>query len=166
MLTEGLWLLRKGNVPSIKHSHVCKSMFSWLAITTWQQWGRGSPYTALTRWQSRALIKCLVALHSIVPAAYNWGGSAAVQGGERHHFSEPELFMLTNFPTAKGVPVLTKVPLGPRHPDSSVPTLCSGHLNILPVIGNSIHQNCNSKCSVEEFVLNWLCSVQKVARVG
>lgn len=85
VVTEGLCLSRKGNVPSIKHSHFCKSLFSCLAITTWQQWGRGSPCTALTRWQSCTLIKCLVALHSIVPAAYDWGESADMKGRQKHN---------------------------------------------------------------------------------
>lgn len=65
--------------------------------------------------------------------------------------------MLSNFPTAKGVPMLAEVPpRDPRGPNAPVPTWCSGHSAILPVIGNSIQQKCYCKCGVEEFVLNWL----------
>lgn len=50
-----------------------------------------------------------------------------------------------------------------RGPDSPVPTWCCGHSAILPVRGSSIQQKCYCKCTVEEFVLNWIWNVRRVA---
>ena len=75
-------------------------------------------------------MKHLVALHSILPAARNWEERVNEQGGWRRSFSEPGLFMLTNFPTAKGVPMLLEVP--PGTPEALTPQSPPGALATQP----------------------------------
>lgn len=120
--------------------------------------------SALTRWKWCALTKCLIALHSILPAAHTWGEIANEQEGQRCSFSELGLFMLTNFPTQRVSPCSWRCPLGPRGPNSSVLIWCFGYSVILLVTGNSVQQNCYCRWIEEELVLDWLWTVQGVAQ--